>query len=45
MPRRASDVKRRLENNIFPIIGKPPIGHIEAPELLQAIRPIETRGV
>lgn len=40
----ASDVKRRLENNIFPIIGKRPIGQIEAPELLQAIRVIETRG-
>ncbi len=40
----ARDVKRRLENNIFPAIGKRPIDQIEAPELLQAIRKIEVRG-
>jgi integrase len=40
----ASDVKRRLESNIFPTIGKRPIDQIEAPELLQTIRKIETRG-
>ncbi len=44
VPHHASDVKRRLENNIFPTIGKRPIDQIEAPELLQTIRKIETRG-
>lgn len=40
----ATDVKRRLQSNIFPMIGKRPIDQIEAPELLQTIRKIETRG-
>jgi hypothetical protein len=44
MPRHASDVKRRLQNNIFPILGKRPIDEIEALELLQALRGIEARG-
>ena len=44
VPHHAIDVKRRLENNIFPILGKRPIGQIEAPELLQALRQIEARG-
>ena len=38
VPHHAEDVKRRLESNIFPVLGKRPIGQIEAPELLQAIR-------
>jgi len=38
VPHHAEDVKRRLESNIFPALGKRPIGQIEAPELLQAIR-------
>ncbi|MEO6830426.1 MAG: integrase arm-type DNA-binding domain-containing protein, partial [Acidobacteriaceae bacterium] len=38
------DVKRRLEGNIFPILGQRPIAEIEAPELLSAIRKIESRG-
>ena len=40
----ADDVKRRLESNIFPALGKRPLDQIEAPELLQAIRKIENRG-
>ena len=40
----ADDVKRRLEVNIFPAIGKRPIAEIEAPELLQAVQVIEKRG-
>ena len=40
----AKDVKRRLESNAFPSIGKRPISEIEAPELLEAMRPIEKRG-
>ncbi|HWF66295.1 MAG TPA: integrase arm-type DNA-binding domain-containing protein [Acidobacteriaceae bacterium] len=38
------DVDRRLRGNIFPILGLRPIGEIEAPELLSAIRKIESRG-
>lgn len=44
VPHHASDVRRRLENNIFPFLGKRPIGEIQAPELLQTIRKIEARG-
>ncbi|MGA8147335.1 MAG: tyrosine-type recombinase/integrase [Gallionellaceae bacterium] len=40
----ASDVKRRLESNIFPTIGKRPIDQISALELLETIRKIEARG-
>ncbi len=40
----ALDVLRRLEGNIFPEIGKRPIDQIDAPELLHAIRKIESRG-
>jgi integrase len=44
VPHHAADVKRRLENNIFPSIGKRPIDEIQAPELLETIRKIEARG-
>lgn len=44
VPRHASDVKRRLEANIFPILGRRPIAEIEAPELLAAVQKIEARG-
>ncbi len=44
VPHHASDIKRRLENNIFPSIGKRPIDEIEATELLQTLRKIEDRG-
>lgn len=40
----ASDVKRRLESNTFPTLGKRPIEQINALELLETIRKIETRG-
>lgn len=43
-PHHAADVRRRLERNIFPVIGLRPIGELEAPELLAAVRPIEARG-
>ena len=35
---------RRLEMNIFPYIGKKPVGEISAPELLECLRRIEARG-
>ena len=34
-----------LQNDIFPWLGKRPVGEITAPELLQTIRRIEGRGV
>lgn len=44
VPGHADDVKRRLEKNAFPSLGRRPIDQIEAPELLAAIRKIEERG-
>jgi integrase len=44
VPGHAADVLRRLETNVFPYIGRRPIGEIEAPELLAAVRKIEARG-
>lgn len=38
------DVQRRLEANIFPALGKRLIAEMEAPELLAALRKIESRG-
>jgi integrase len=38
------NVLRRLEMDIFPILGKRPIADIEPPEMLDAIREIERRG-
>lgn len=44
VPHHADDVRRRLQSNIYPSLGKRPIGEIEAPELLAALRKIEERG-
>lgn len=35
---------RRLEKDIFPLIGNRPVAEITAPELLQVLRKIESRG-
>lgn len=40
----ASKILARLENDIFPWLGKRPVSEISAPELLTAIRRIEARG-
>jgi integrase len=40
----AIDVKRRLEADLFPSLGKRPIGKITAEELLLTVRKIEARG-
>ena len=40
----ASKILGRLENDIFPWLGKRSIAEITAPELLQVIRKIEARG-
>ena len=37
-------ILRRLENDIFPWLGKRPIAEIKAPELLAVLRRIESRG-
>lgn len=44
VPSHAKDVLRRLEANLFPDLGKRPIGEITAPELLACARKIEHRG-
>jgi len=41
----ASRVIRRLELNVFPMIGKRPIKLITAPELLEVLKKMEKRGV
>jgi integrase len=43
-PGHAITIKRRLELNVFPWIGKRPIIEIKAPELLMVLRRIESRG-
>lgn len=37
-------VKRRLEMDIFPKLGKRPIAHILAPEIVKTVKEIEERG-
>lgn len=40
----ASKIIRRLEVDVFPYVGKRPVGKITAPELLTVLRRIENRG-
>jgi integrase len=40
----AERTRLRLEQNMFPWLGRRPIGDIEAPELLQYLRKVEARG-
>lgn len=35
----------RLENGVFPWIGKVPVAEVTAPQLLEVMRRIEARGV
>jgi integrase len=44
VPHHASDVIRRLETNLFPALGGCPIAEITAPQLLMALRKIESWG-
>jgi integrase len=37
--------RRRLEANVYPLLGARPMGQIEAPELVAMVKAIETRGV
>jgi integrase len=43
-PRHADYVIRRLEADVFPVIGKRPIAEIQAPELVAMMKAIEKRG-
>lgn len=43
-PRYAALVQGRLEADVFPMLGATPIGEIDPPTLLDAIRKIEQRG-
>jgi len=40
----AQGFRRRLELNVFPVLGNRPIGEIDAPELLGVLRIVEERG-
>jgi integrase len=40
----ASTIESRMERDLFPWIGKRPIAEIKAPELLAALRRVESRG-
>ena len=40
----AERTRIRLEQDAFPWLGRRPIGEVEAPELLQALRRVEARG-
>lgn len=42
--RHADYVKRRLEGDVFPIIGHRPVAQFEAPELVAMVKLIERRG-
>ncbi|MBN1586031.1 MAG: tyrosine-type recombinase/integrase [Candidatus Omnitrophica bacterium] len=43
-PTHASRIIMRLQNDVFPILGKVPIGEIIAPQFLEVLRRIEARG-
>jgi len=38
------DIWRSLNNHILPVIGKYPIGKINAPQVIKILRPIEAKG-
>jgi len=44
VPTHGDQVLRRLEMDIFPVIGGRPIAELRASDVLQALQPIETRG-
>jgi integrase len=43
-PKHVATLKHRLEVDVFPTLGDRPIAEIDAPELLSAMRVIESRG-
>jgi integrase len=42
--RHVDTTRRRLESNVFPVIGPRPIAEIEAPELVEMVKKVESRG-
>jgi len=44
VPIYADEIMRRLERNIFPMLGAMPIAEIKAPDILIPLREIESRG-
>lgn len=44
VPSHGDRILRRLDNDVFPWVGKRPISDIRAPELLALLRRIESRG-
>ena len=44
VPSHAEKIIRRLERDVFPWLGARPVGAVTAPELLTALRRIESRG-
>jgi len=42
--RHSNDVMRSLERDVFPVIGKMPIGDLTPPLILAALREVEARG-
>lgn len=43
-PKHAKKVKRALENDVFPAIGKLPISQVTSPQIVTLLRAIEARG-
>jgi hypothetical protein len=43
-PSHAATIIRRLERDVFPWLGGPPVGDITAVELLEVLRRVEARG-
>jgi hypothetical protein len=44
VPSHSGRILRRLENDLFPWLGKGPVADITAPELLSVLRRMESRG-
>lgn len=43
-PRHAAYVRRRLEADVFPVLGRKPVSEVTAPQLLAMAKRIESRG-
>jgi integrase len=40
----ADDIERSLNNHVFPTLGKFPIAKLTAPQVIEALKPIEAKG-
>lgn len=43
-PNYADDIERSLTNHVFPTLGKFPIANLTAPQVIEALKPIEAKG-